>query len=98
MTARTGARGSRIRRRPGMPTRIPPASRAISELDARRTLLAGLWDYAGMFPPAELPLEEARAEWQRIRASDDAWLVNWFVVRGGGDVWGVAVGGVGAPG
>ncbi|MFL6007418.1 MAG: hypothetical protein ACJ744_14355 [Gaiellaceae bacterium] len=42
-----------------------------------------MWDYAGMFPPAELPLEEARAEWQRIRASDDAWLVNCFVVRAG---------------
>jgi hypothetical protein len=51
--------------------------------DARRALLAGLWDYAGVFPPAELPLEEARAEWHRIRASDDAWLVNCFVVRAG---------------
>lgn len=49
--------------------------------DARRALLAGLWDYAGMFPPAELPLGEAVAEWRRIRASDDAWLVNRFVVR-----------------
>jgi len=54
--------------------------------DARRALLAGLWDYAGMFPPAELPLEEARAEWLRIRASDDAWLVNCFVVRAGTSV------------
>ena len=36
-----------------------------------------------MFPPAELPLEEARAEWHRIRASDHAWLVNCFVVRAG---------------
>jgi hypothetical protein len=51
--------------------------------DARRALLAGLWDYAGVFPPAELPLEEACAEWHRIRASDDAWLVNCFVVRAG---------------
>jgi hypothetical protein len=49
--------------------------------DARRALLAGLWDYAGMFPPAELPIGEAVAEWRRIRASDDAWLVNRFVVR-----------------
>jgi hypothetical protein len=39
-----------------------------------------------MFPPAELPLEEARAEWRRIRASDDAWLVNCFVVRAGTSV------------
>jgi len=51
--------------------------------DARRALLAQLWDYAGMFPPAELPLEEAVAEWERVRASDDAWLVNCFVVRAG---------------
>jgi hypothetical protein len=54
--------------------------------DARRALLAGLWDYAGVFPPAELPLEHAVAEWRRIRASDDAWLLNRFVVRAGIDV------------
>jgi len=51
--------------------------------DARRALLAGLWDYAGVFPPAELALDEAVAEWRRIQASDDAWLVNRFVVRAG---------------
>jgi hypothetical protein len=49
--------------------------------DARRALLAGLWDYAGVFPPAELPIDEALAEWHRIRASDGAWLVNRLVVR-----------------
>jgi len=54
--------------------------------DARRALLARLWDYAGVFPPAELPLDEALAEWHRIRASDDAWLVNCFVARAGQDV------------
>jgi hypothetical protein len=54
--------------------------------NARRALLARLWDYAGVFPPAELPLDEALAEWRRIRASDDAWLVNCFVARAGQDV------------
>jgi hypothetical protein len=54
--------------------------------DARRALLAGLWDYAGVFPPAELPLELAVVEWRRIRASEDAWLLNRFVVRAGTDV------------
>ena len=34
-----------------------------------------------MFPPAELPLDEALAEWRRIRGSDDAWLANRLVVR-----------------
>src|ERR1051325_11582596 len=50
-------------------------------MDARRALLANLWDYAGVFPPAELPLEEALVEWRRIQASDDVWLVNRLVVR-----------------
>jgi hypothetical protein len=39
-----------------------------------------------VFPPAELPLDEAVAEWRRIRSSGDAWLVNRFVVRAGTDV------------
>ena len=51
--------------------------------DARRALLGRLWDYAGIFPPAELPLSDAVAEWERIRGSDDAWMVNCFVVRSG---------------
>ena len=55
-------------------------------MDARRALLANLFDYAGVFPPAELPLDAALAEWRRIRASDDAWLVNRFVARAGTEV------------
>ena len=55
-------------------------------MDARRALLANLFDYAGVFPPAELPLDAALAEWWRIRASDDAWLVNRFVARAGTEV------------
>src|ERR1051326_8706285 len=55
-------------------------------MGARRALLANLWDYAGVFPPAELPLEQALAEWQRIRVSQDAWLVKCFVIRAGTDV------------
>lgn len=54
--------------------------------DARRVLFAGLWDYAGVFPPAQLPLEDAVAEWERIKASDDAWMLNRFVVRAGQEV------------
>jgi hypothetical protein len=54
--------------------------------DARRALLGALFDYAGQFPPAELPLDEARAEWERIRASDHVWLVNCFVARAGQNV------------
>src|SRR4051812_31469081 len=55
-------------------------------MDARRALLSNLFDYAGMFPPAQLPVDDAIAEWRGLRASDDAWLLNRFVVRWGADV------------
>jgi hypothetical protein len=55
-------------------------------MDARRALLQNLWDYAGVFPPAELRLDDALAEWRRIGGSEYAWLVNRFVVRAGTDV------------
>jgi hypothetical protein len=54
--------------------------------DARRALLGRLWDYAGLFPPAQLPLDDAVAEWERIHGSGDAWMVNCFVTRAGVDV------------
>jgi len=34
-----------------------------------------------VFPPAELPIDEALVEWHRIHSSDEAWLVNRLVVR-----------------
>jgi hypothetical protein len=49
--------------------------------DARCALLGGLFDYAGVFPPAELLLEAALEEWRLIKASDEAWLANRLVVR-----------------
>lgn len=47
--------------------------------DARRALLARLIDHAPLFPPASLPVEEALADHERARASDEAWMVNRFV-------------------
>ncbi len=51
--------------------------------DARATALAGLVDYAGVFPPARLPLDAALAEYRRIRASEHAWFVNAFIAPAG---------------
>jgi hypothetical protein len=56
--------------------------------DARRALLARLFDHAAMFPPASLPLTEALAEDERARASEHAWLLNRFVVPEGTEVAG----------
>lgn len=52
-------------------TSIPPVVRA---------LLAGAIDYAGLFPPAELALSDAVANYLAYRSSPDAWALGRFVV------------------
>jgi hypothetical protein len=44
-----------------------------------RALLAGAIDYAGMFPPAGLPLEQALAKYRQHRSGPEAWMVGRFV-------------------
>jgi hypothetical protein len=44
-----------------------------------RTLLTGLIDYAGLFPPAQLPLEQALANYARYRQQPDAWMLGRFI-------------------
>jgi hypothetical protein len=44
-----------------------------------RALLAGAIDYAGMFPPAKLPLEEAFRNYLNYRESADAWMLGRFI-------------------
>ncbi len=47
--------------------------------DARRAALTGLVDYAGLFPPARLPLSAAVAEYRRLRNSPSRWFVDRFI-------------------
>jgi hypothetical protein len=44
-----------------------------------RALLSGVIDYAGLFPPAQLPLDEAIRNYQSYSASADAWMLGRFV-------------------
>jgi hypothetical protein len=46
---------------------------------AAGALLAGLIDYAGLFPPAGLGMEEAVAAFAAHRRSADAWILGRFV-------------------
>src|SRR5262245_33804802 len=48
----------------------------VSSLQA---LLAGLIDYAGLFPPAQLPLDEALANYARYRREPNGWLLGRFL-------------------
>ena len=45
-----------------------------------RALLAGLIDYAGLFPPAGLPLGEVVRNYTAYRASGDSWALGRLVV------------------
>ncbi len=45
-----------------------------------RSLLTGLIDYAGLFPPASLPMAEAVEEYFGVAASREAWMLSHFVV------------------
>ncbi len=45
-----------------------------------RALLTELIDYAGLFPPARLPLDQAIRNYARYRQGPDAWMLGRFVI------------------
>lgn len=45
-----------------------------------RALLSGIVDYAGLFPPAKLPLEEAIRNYARYRTEPEAWMLGRFII------------------
>ena len=49
-------------------------------MSAARTLLGGIVDYAGLFPPASLSMSDAVANFAAYAASEDAWMLGRFVV------------------
>jgi hypothetical protein len=54
--------------------------RMTSPSPALRALVAGLVDYAGLFPPAALDMAAAVAAYAEYLASADAWMLGRFVV------------------
>jgi hypothetical protein len=49
-------------------------------MSALRTLLTGLVDYAGLFPPADLPLAQAVENYASYRRGPHAWMLGRFVL------------------
>lgn len=47
--------------------------------ESLRALLSGIIDYAGMFPPAKLPLEAATANYDTYKKGAHAWMLSRFV-------------------
>jgi hypothetical protein len=44
-----------------------------------RALLSGLVDYAGLFPPAKLPLDQALRNYLRYRAEPESWMLGRII-------------------
>lgn len=55
-----------------VPARVPVAT--------LRTLVAGVVDYAGLFPPAALPMDAAVTAFAEYASSREAWMLGRFVV------------------
>lgn len=53
---------------------VPAASSTL------RTLVSGIVDYAGLFPPAALEMRSAVANYADYRTSDERWMLGRFVV------------------
>src|SRR6516165_753901 len=53
--------------------------RRTAMLPSVRALLSRIVDYAGMFPPAQLPLEEAIRNHARYRNEPESWMLGRFV-------------------
>lgn len=48
-------------------------------LESVRVLLAGIVDYAGLFPPAKLPMDHAVRNYLRYRTEPDSWMLGRFI-------------------
>lgn len=48
--------------------------------DSLRALVSSLIDYAGLYPPAGLPLEEVLARYRQYRSSSESWMLNRLVL------------------
>src|SRR4051794_30246694 len=44
-----------------------------------RALLTGVIDYAGLFPPAGLPLQQAFRNYARYRQESENWMLGRFI-------------------
>ena len=45
-----------------------------------RVLLGSIVDYAGLFPPARLPLDQAVRNYLRYRSEPESWMLGRFVL------------------
>lgn len=59
---------------------MPPTPTTTRIAPALRALLENLIDYAGMYPPAGLPLDKVLENYGSYRDSDYSWMLRWLVI------------------
>ncbi len=62
-----------------MPVEHTPSPATLTS-PALRALVASIIDYAGLFPPACLPLDTAIRNYARYRTEPDAWMLERFII------------------
>ena len=45
-----------------------------------KTFMKSLIDYAGLFPPAKLPLKDAINEYAQLLESENSWMLGRFII------------------
>lgn len=55
-----------------------PRSNALAP--SLKALLEGFLDYAGIFPPAKLPLDKAVENFHEYQSGDYSWMLHWLVL------------------
>jgi hypothetical protein len=58
---------------------LPLLSSGTAMLASVRAMFSGIVDYAGMFPPAQLPLEQAIRNYALYRTEPESWMLGRFV-------------------
>src|SRR5262245_31895820 len=58
---------------------FPSCSEGPPMRESLHALLAGAIDYAGLFPPAKLPLEQAIRNYARYRTEPEKWMLGRFI-------------------
>ncbi|HYT90814.1 MAG TPA: hypothetical protein VEL76_19045, partial [Gemmataceae bacterium] len=74
--AASGGRAGRVPIEPPVP---PARQRGNLMSPSLRALLSGIIDYAGLFPPAKLPLAEALRNYAGYRTEPDSWMLGRFI-------------------
>lgn len=52
----------------------------VTTAPALKVLVEDLIDYAGLFPPAKLPMDNAVENYEKYARGENAWMLRWFVV------------------